>query len=259
MGHRNDENLSKNIVLRGVKVNNLKDISLNIPKGKLTVFTGVSGSGKSSVVFDTIAVESQRQLNETFSWFIRNRLPKHERPDAEEMQNLSTAIVVDQKPIGGNSRSTVGTMTEINSILRVLFSRHGKPSAGPSNLYSFNDPEGMCNECQGLGRTVRLNVKKLLDESKSLNEDPINFPSFAKGTFHWKLYAESGLFDADKIIKDFSDDQRELLLHGSGFKVDRVNGRHSYSNEYEGIVTRFERRYLKNGLDALGERDREAV
>ncbi|WP_020667076.1 ATP-binding cassette domain-containing protein [Amycolatopsis nigrescens] len=248
------------IVLKGAHEHNLKNVSLRIPKDRLTVFTGVSGSGKSSIVFGTIAVESQRQLNETFSWFIRNRLPKYEAPRAESIENLSTAVVVDQKPVGGNSRSTVGTMTEIHSILRVLFSRHGKPVAGPSTVYSFNHPQGMCGECEGLGRTVRLDLAKLLHEDRSLNEGAIDFPSFAVGTFQWQLYAESGLFDPDKPLREFTAEERELLLHGGGFKVDRRGRNGIYKNEYEGVVTRFTRRYLKRELfDALGEKERRAA
>ncbi|MEV8441663.1 excinuclease ABC subunit UvrA [Actinosynnema sp. NPDC051121] len=247
------------IVVGNARENNLRNVSLRIPKGQLTVFAGVSGSGKSSIVFGTIAVESQRQLNESFPSFIRNRLPRYEGPDAEVVENLSTAIVVDQRPVGGNSRSTVGTMTDIHPVLRVLFSRHGKPTAGPSTKFSFNDPQGMCPECEGLGRTVRLDLDKLIDEDKSLNDGAIRFPTFAKGTFQWQLYAESGLFDPDVPIKRFSAANREKLLHGSGFKVDRA-GRHGvYKNEYEGVVLRFTRRYLKKGLDSLNERDRAAV
>ncbi|MBN6039872.1 excinuclease ABC subunit UvrA [Amycolatopsis sp. 195334CR] len=247
------------ILLEGVRQHNLKNVSLRLPKGQLTVFTGVSGSGKSSLVFGTIAVESQRQLNETFPWFIRNRLAKYERPRAEVMRNLSTAIVVDQKPIGGNSRSTVGTMTEISPILRVLFSRHGEPGAGPSTLYSFNDPQGMCDECQGLGRTVRLDLGSLLDETKSLNDGAIRSPLFAVGGFQWQLYAQSGLFDPDKPVKKFTKKEKDLLLHGEGFKVKRPGRELTHSNEYEGLVLRFNRRYLKNGLDALKEKERRAV
>lgn len=247
------------IVLGEARQNNLKGIDLRIPKRKLTVFTGVSGSGKSSVVFDTIAVESQRQLNETLPAFVRNRMPKYERPDAEVMENLSTAIVIDQRQVGGNARSTVGTMTEILPMLRVLFSRAGSPSAGPSHLYSYNDPRGMCEACQGLGTTVRLELDRLLDESRSLNEGAIGFPSFAVGTFQWQLYGESGLFDPDLPLRDFSAKDRELLLYGQGFTVDRAGRNGVYKNEYEGIVKRFTRRYVTPGLDHAKGREREAI
>ncbi|MBO8199342.1 excinuclease ABC subunit UvrA [Streptomyces smyrnaeus] len=250
---------SGDIVLSGARENNLKNVSLTIPKGTLTVFTGVSGSGKSSIVFDTIAVESQRQLNETFPAYVRNRLARHARPRAEVMENLSTAIVVDQKPLGGNSRSTVGTMTEIQPMLRVLFSRHGQPSAGPSNHYSFNDPHGMCETCHGLGRTVTVALERLLDETRTLNEGAITYPSFAPGTAQWQLYAESGLFDPDKPISSFTEQERELLLYGGGFKVDRRSRDSVYKNEYEGVLVRFTRRYLNRDADSLSQRDRKAV
>lgn len=139
--------MSEFISITGARENNLQDVTLRIPKGRLTVFTGVSGSGKSSVVFDTIAVESRRQLNETFTWFVRNRLPKYERPHADALEGLTPAIVVDQRPVGGHSRSTVGTMTDIHSVLRVLFSRHGTPGAGGATAYSFNDPSGRSTGC----------------------------------------------------------------------------------------------------------------
>ncbi|RPK35783.1 UvrABC system protein A [Streptomyces sp. ADI92-24] len=247
------------IVLGEARQNNLKGIDLRIPKRKLTVFTGVSGSGKSSVVFDTIAIESQRQLNETLPAFVRNRMPKFERPDAEVMKNLSTAIVIDQRQVGGNARSTVGTMTEILPMLRVLFSRAGSPGAGPSHLYSYNDPRGMCEACQGLGTTVRLELDRLLDESRSLNEGAIGFPSFAVGTFQWQLYGESGLFDPDLPLRDFSAKDRELLLYGQGFTVDRAGRNGVYKNEYEGIVKRFTRRYVKPGPDHAKGKEREAI
>ncbi|MEU1124409.1 excinuclease ABC subunit UvrA [Streptomyces sp. NPDC005899] len=247
------------IVLGEARQNNLKGVDLRIPKGRLTVFTGVSGSGKSSVVFDTIAVESQRQLNETLPAFVRNRMPKYERPDAEVMENLSTAIVIDQRQVGGNARSTVGTMTEILPMLRVLFSREGSPRVGPSHMFSYNDPRGMCEACQGLGTTVRLELDRLLDESKSLNEGAIGFPSFAVGTFQWQLYGESGLFDPDLPLRDFSAKDRELLLYGKGFTVDRAGRNGVYKNEYEGIAERFTRRYIKPGLDHTKGREREAI
>ncbi|WP_335934911.1 excinuclease ABC subunit UvrA [Streptomyces sp. PTD5-9] len=259
MSDREEGRSGRDIVLRGARENNLKNVSLTIPKGKLTVFTGVSGSGKSSLVFSTIAVESQRQLNETYPSYVRNRLARYERPRADVMENLSAAIVVDQKPVGGNARSTVGTMTEVHPILRVLFSRHGRPGAGPSNLYSFNDPHGMCETCEGLGRTTTVNLDRLLDERRTLNEGAICFPSFAVGTAQWQLYAESGLFDPDTPLADFTDEDRELLLYGGGFRVDRRTRHGVYKNEYEGIVTRFTRRYLKRDGRTLSDRDRAAV
>ncbi|MEV6333614.1 excinuclease ABC subunit UvrA [Nocardia vinacea] len=248
------------IQIIGARANNLRNISLAIPKGKIVVFTGVSGSGKSSVVFGTVAVESQRQLNETFTWFIRNRLPKYERPEADVIDNLAPAVVVDQKPIGGNSRSTVGTMTDIQSIVRVLFSRYSEPSAGAATRYSFNDPVGMCPECGGLGQVVRPDLDKLLDTAKSLNEGAINFPPFAVGTFQWQIYAESGLFDPDKPLRDFTPDEWQLFLRGNGFRVPRRNKTGSMgSNAYEGLLERFDRLYIKRDLGALSDKNRAAA
>lgn len=244
----------------GARANNLRNVSLAIPKGKIVVFTGVSGSGKSSVVFGTVAVESQRQLNETFTWFIRNRLPKYERPEADVIDNLAPAVVVDQKPIGGNSRSTVGTMTDIQSVIRVLFSRYSEPSAGAATHYSFNDPLGMCPECGGLGHVVRPDLDKLLDTDKSLNAGAITFAPFAVGTFQWQLYAESGLFDPDMPLRDFSAEQWQLFLHGNGFRVPRLNRTGSMgSNAYEGLLERFDRLYIKRDLGALSEKNRAAA
>lgn len=251
---------AETIEIVGARVHNLRDVTLRIPKGKIVVFTGVSGSGKSSVVFGTVAVESQRQLNETFTWFIRNRLPKYERPDADVIDNLAPAVVVDQKPIGGNSRSTVGTMTDIQSIIRVLFSRHGVPSAGEATRYSFNDPLGMCPECGGLGHVVRADLDKLLDTGKSLNEGAIRFSPFAVGTFQWQIYAESGLFDADKPLRDFTADEWQMFLHGNGFRVPRLNKTGSMGhNAYEGLLERFDRLYIKRDLSALSEKNRAAA
>jgi excinuclease UvrABC ATPase subunit len=169
------------IQIVGTRENNLKDISVEIPRRKIAVFTGVSGSGKSSLVFDTIAAESQRQLNETFTSFVRNRLPRYGQPDADVIANLSTAIIIDQNRIGGNSRPTVGTITDIYSLLRLLFSRAGQPWVGYSNAFSFNDPAWMCPDCEGLGRRVQLDLDKLLDKSRSLNEGAIMHPAFGVG------------------------------------------------------------------------------
>lgn len=252
--------MDDSIVITGARVNNLKNLSLRIPKNRLVVFTGVSGSGKSSVVFDTVAVESQRQLNETYSWFIRNRLPKHEKPEAEAIDNLGAAIVVDQKPVGGSSRSTVGTMTDILPVLRVLFSRYGTPSAGYSYAYSFNDPHGMCPGCDGLGRAVRLDLDALLDTSRSLDEGAIRFPLFGVGTWQWQIYARSGTFDPAKPLTGYTPEERHLLLHGGGFTVE-VRGKNGTLNkvDYEGVADRFTRLYLKRDLSGLSDKTREAV
>ena len=156
------------IEVRGAREHNLKDFSLNIPKQKLTVFTGVSGSGKSSLVFDTIAAEAQRQLNETFTAFVQGFLPHYGQPDIDRIEHLNAPIIIDQKRVGGGSRSTAGTYTDIAVLLRLLFSRVGQPAVGPAYAFSFNTPQGMCLECEGIGKTVQLDLEKLLDRSKSL-------------------------------------------------------------------------------------------
>ncbi|MFE4051156.1 ATP-binding cassette domain-containing protein [Streptomyces sp. YIM B13518] len=251
---------SEFITITGAGENNLKDVSLRIPKGRLTVFTGVSGSGKSSVVFDTIAVESQRQLNETFTWFVRNRLPKYERPHAEALEDLTPVIVVDQRPVGGHSRSTVGTMTDVYSVLRVLFSRHGAPSAGPATAYSFNDPSGMCRACDGLGRTVRPDWDRILDADRSLAEGAVRFPPFAAGTWQGQAYTNSDELDPHKPVREFTTAEREFLMRGRpGSKV-TVNGTGgTWTTEYEGLADRFERLYLKRDLAGMSQKTRDTV
>ncbi|MGW1957503.1 ATP-binding cassette domain-containing protein [Streptomyces sp. NPDC001920] len=248
------------ITITGARENNLKDVTLRIPKGRLTVFTGVSGSGKSSVVFDTIAVESQRQLNETFTWFVRNRLPKYERPHVEDLQDLSPAIVVDQRPIGGHSRSTVGTMTDIQSVLRVLFSRYGAPSAGPATAYSFNDPSGMCPDCDGLGRSVRPDWDRILDPARSLADGAVRFPPFAAGTWQGQAYTNSADLDPDKPVGRFTAAEREFLMRGRpGSKVTVSGSGGTWTTDYEGLATRFERLYLKRDLSAMSQKTRDLV
>ncbi|MER7777666.1 excinuclease ABC subunit UvrA [Streptomyces sp. NPDC096191] len=252
--------MSEFISITGARENNLQDVTLRIPKGRLTVFTGVSGSGKSSVVFDTIAVESRRQLNETFTWFVRNRLPKYERPHADALEDLSPAIVVDQRPVGGHSRSTVGTMTDIHSVLRVLFSRHGTPSAGGATAYSFNDPSGMCPGCDGLGRTVRPDWDRILDPARSLADGAVRFPPFAAGTWQGQAYTNSDELDPDRPVGDFTDAERAFLMRGRpGSKV-TVNGSGgTWTTEYEGLADRFERLYLKRDLSGMSEKTRDLV
>ncbi|MFF8633336.1 ATP-binding cassette domain-containing protein [Streptomyces pilosus] len=248
------------ITLTGAGENNLKDVTLRIPKGRLTVFTGVSGSGKSSVVFDTIAVESQRQLSETFTWFVRNRLPKYERPHAEAMEGLTPVIVVDQRPVGGHSRSTVGTMTDVYAVLRVLFSRHGTPSAGAATAYSFNDPSGMCPACDGLGRTVRPDWDRVLDADRSLAEGAVRFPPFAAGTWQGQAYTNSDELDPHKPVREFTAAERDFLMRGRpGSKV-TVNGTGgTWTTEYEGLADRFERLYLKRDLAGMSQKTRDTV
>ncbi|WP_372343910.1 ATP-binding cassette domain-containing protein [Streptomyces sp. KL116D] len=243
----------------GARENNLQDVTLRIPKDRLTVFTGVSGSGKSSVVFDTIAVESQRQLGETFTWYVRNRLPKYERPHADALTDLSPAIVVDQRPIGGHSRSTVGTMTDIYAVLRVLFSRHGTPSAGGANAYSFNDPAGMCPTCDGLGRTVRPDYDRILDPAKSLADGAVLFPPFAAGTWQGQTYTHTTDLDTTKPVGEFTDAEREFLLRGRDAKVNVDNTGGSRDIDFEGLADRFERLYLNRDLSALSRRTQETV
>ncbi|WP_058041131.1 ATP-binding cassette domain-containing protein [Streptomyces roseifaciens] len=250
------------IVITRAREHNLKDVCLTIPKGMITVFTGVSGSGKSSVVFDTIAVESQRQLNETFPAFVRNRLPKYEKPEADGIGNLSPAIVVDQKPVGGGSRSTVGTMTDIASLIRLLFSRAGTPSAGMSTAYSFNDPSGACPTCQGLGRTVQLDLDRFFDRSKSLNTGALLFPLFNVGGVQWTLFTRSGLFDNDKPLRSYTKKEWQTLLHGSTdgeVKIELATRMGTQNVTYEGIVDRFNRLYLNRDLSTLSKRTRDAV
>src|SRR3954470_5039950 len=181
--------------VRGARENNLKNISVDIPRRRITVFTGVSGSGKSSLVFDTIAAESQRLLNETFSTFVQNFLPRYGQPDVDILANLSTAIIVDQQRLGGNPRSTLGTATDIYTLLRVLFSRLGKPAVPHAMALSFNDPTGMCPECEGLGRGSRIDIDALLDKSKSLEDGAIRFPTFNAGSYNFHAIAKSGFVD----------------------------------------------------------------
>ena len=221
--------------------NNLKNIHVEIPKGKITIFTGVSGSGKSSIVFDTLAQEAGRQLNETFSSFARQFLPRYSRPEADEINNLSTAIVVDQKRLGGNSRSTLGTATDIHPLLRLLFSRFAVPQVGFSNAYSFNDPSGMCKKCEGIGKIITLNIDAALDKEKSLNEGAILLPGFSPGTWQWKTYSESGFFDNDKKIKDYTSEEYEKLVNAEPEKVVYLG----MNTTYEGLAVKFMRTNVK--------------
>lgn len=245
------------IEIEGVRENNLKNVSLRIPKRQITIFTGVSGSGKSSIVFDTIATEAQRLLTENFSMFLRNFMPRWPQPDADSIKNLSMAVVVDQKKMGGGSTSTVGTITDIAPILRILFSRVGKPHVGFSNAFSFNDPAGMCLECNGLGRKMTVLTDTFLDMNRSLNEGAVTVPFWS----NWEktAYASSGFFDNDKKLRDFTDEEMHLLMHGKDrkFKVDIGGG--SMNATYLGIVEKIERSYIRRDIKTLSERTQKMV
>jgi len=246
------------IEIRGARENNLKDVSLRIPKRKITIFTGVSGSGKSSIVFDTIATEAQRQLHENFSLFIRSFLPRYPQPEADAIENLSMAVIVDQKRLGGGSHSTVGTITDIYGVLRLLFSRLGQPHAGYSNAFSFNEPQGMCPECQGLGKKVGVAADDFLDLSKSLNEGAVQVP-FWSANWEQGMYKASGFFDNDKKLKNFTKEEMDLLLYGKDRKFKAKFGGNTINLTYAGIIEKIERSYVRRDIKTLSERTRKAV
>jgi excinuclease ABC A subunit len=245
------------IEIRGARENNLKNVSLRIPKRKITIFTGVSGSGKSSIVFDTIATEAQRLLNENFSMFVRNFLPRFAQPEADAIENLSMSVVVDQKRMGGGSHSTLGTITDIYTALRLLFSRVGVPHVGYSNAFSFNDPQGMCPECNGIGRKLGIISDGFLDLSKSLNEGAVQVPVFS--SWERDSYAASGFFDNDKKLSDYSDEEMELLLHGKDQKYKLQIGTNTMNASYSGVIERFSNSYIRRDLKTLSERTQKAV
>jgi excinuclease ABC A subunit len=245
------------IEIRGARENNLKDISLRLPKRQINIFTGVSGSGKSSIVFDTIATEAQRQLYENFSLFIRSFLPTYPAPEADAIENLSMAVIVDQKRLGGGSHSTVGTTTDLYTLLRLLFSRVGQPHVGYSNAFSFNDPQGMCRECNGLGKKLGVVWDDFIDRSKSLAEGAVQVPFFA--TWESGSYAASGLFDKHKKLSKFTRQEMDLLLHSKPQKVKMRFADSTINVTFMGIVEKIERAYIKRDLKTLSERTQKAV
>lgn len=230
------------IEIRGLSQNNLKNISLKLPKNKIIVFTGVSGSGKSSIVFDTIAAESQRQMNETYSAWVRGRLPKYEKPRVEYIDHLNPSVIVDQSRLGGNARSTVGTISEMYSALRLLFSRIGEPKAGPASYFSFNDPNGMCKTCAGIGKVMELDMEKLIDPDKSFAEGMLLLPAFGPGKYYWRVYNRPDLFDVNKKWRDYTETEKNILLYGSRtVRGERLDAK------FEGIKNQFERLCLMKG------------
>jgi excinuclease UvrABC ATPase subunit len=261
------------IRVHGARENNLKNISVELPKRRLTAFTGVSGSGKSSLVFGTIAAESQRLINETYSAFVQGFMPTMSRPDVDVLDGLTTAIIVDQERIGADPRSTVGTVTDANAMLRILFSRLGDPHIGPPNAYSFNVPSvratggitvekgastktvarsfnrlgGMCPRCEGRGAVNDIDLTQIYDEDKSLNEGALKIPGYSMEGWYGRIFRGCGFFDPDKPIKQFNKNELHDLLHkeATKIKVDGVN------LTYAGLIPTIQRSMLSKDIDSL--------
>jgi excinuclease UvrABC ATPase subunit len=260
------------IRVQGARVNNLKDVSVEIPKRRLTVFTGVSGSGKSSLVFGTIAAESQRLINETYSAFVQGFMPTMARPEVDVLEGLTTAIIVDQERMGANARSTVGTVTDAHAMLRVLWSRIGKPHIGPSTAFSFNVPTrkasgamsvdkgkgervvvrdlvfhgGMCPRCEGMGTTSDIDLSQLFDDTKSLNDGALTIPGYTADGWQVRIFAAAGL-DPDKPIRKYTKKEREDFLYADTRKVKFQN----INLTYEGLVPRIQKSFLSKDVDAM--------
>jgi excinuclease UvrABC ATPase subunit len=245
----------RSIQIRDARTNNLKSLNVDVPRGQMVVFVGVSGSGKSSLVFDTIAAEAGYQLTETFPPFTRNRLPKWTRPEVGQIDGLSPVVVIDQRRIGGNARSTVGTITDTWTYLRLLFSRVSTPHVGESNHFSFNDPAGMCPTCSGLGEVVISAVDRFVDLDKSLKEGAVLLPGFGSGGYWYSHYADNGAFDVDTPLRDWTQAQRDALLLG-GDHAAHLSAK--LPKDYEGVVERFERIYLHTS-DDMSDRKKETV
>lgn len=253
---------ANSIEVIGAAENNLKHVDVTIPKGRLVVFAGVSGSGKSSLAFDTLAVESARQWQSSYPLYLRNKMPHYERPKAEELRNLTPAIVVDQRPVGTSARSTVGTAVDVAPLMRLLFSRVGEPSAGGSMAYSFNHPLGMCPECTGLGERLVLDEDTLFDVDKTLAEGAIRFSQFSSG---WQtyLYQANPLLDPHKKLRDFTAEEWRTLREGSAqpLKVEiRSNNTGRVDTvDYEGVIPRFNRLYLNRDISKLRKSLQEEI
>ncbi|NYI41214.1 ATP-binding cassette domain-containing protein [Demequina lutea] len=261
------------IEVHGARENNLQDVSLTIPKRRLTVFTGVSGSGKSSLVFGTIAAESQRLINETYSAFVQGFMPSLARPDVDSLSGVSAAIIVDQERMGANSRSTVGTATDANALLRILFSKAGVPHIGPPQAFSFNVPSasgvgsvkvakggstsahkrefkvlgGMCPRCEGMGTINDIDLTQLFDDSKSLAEGALTIPGYTADGWYVRIFTESGFVDPNKPIRNFSQRERDNFLYKEPTKV-KIE---SINMTYEGLVPKIQRSMLSKDLDAM--------
>lgn len=241
------------IIIRNARTHNLKNISIEIPRNKVVVFTGVSGSGKSSLVFDTLYTEAQRQLIDTFSSFARRRLPKLSRPPVDEIKNISTAIVIDQQRLGRNLRSTVGTVTELYTYLRLLYSRFGEPFIGASFKFSFNNPEGMCPACKGIGKKLTVDISMLIDKESSLKEGAVNHPDYKVEGWNWRELMACNLFDIEKKLKDYTTEELNTLLYADSIVIPKKHGISTYWKNYEGIVKKLERLYINKEEDELSK------
>lgn len=245
----------ESIEIEGASENNLKHINVTIPKEKLVIFAGVSGSGKSSLAFGTIAAESGRQWQASYPLFLRNRLPQHKHPAVDAIRNLTPSIVVDQKPIGANARSTVGTAVDVAPLIRLLFSRVGQPSAGGSMAYSLNHPHGMCPVCTGLGEKAVLDEDRLLDKDKSIREGAIRFSQFSGGSWQEFYYHCNPLYSADKKLRDFTEEEWKAFRIGPDepLVMDFIRNNTGQVSKlpYEGVVTRFNRLYLNRDISKL--------
>lgn len=251
--------MNDKIIITNAHTNNLKHIDIEVPKHSIVVFSGVSGSGKSSLLFDTIYTEAQRQLIETFGSFARARLPKLSRPDVDEIKNLSTPIVIDQKKMGNNLRSTVGTATELATYIRLLYSRIGTPFLNlPSFCFSFNHPEGMCPHCQGLGKEVKIDLDKFLDKSKSLREGAILHGMYKNNSYMLKELLKYGLFDNDKPLCEWTQEELDKLLYSEPIELDKTRTGLTYNRIFEGIVTKLERAAVEKAADELPEDEKTA-
>ncbi|WP_432352497.1 ATP-binding cassette domain-containing protein [Sporosarcina sp. A2] len=251
------------ILLRGMRENNLKNVDLNIPKEKITVFTGLSGSGKSSVVFDTLATESRRQMTMNYPLYVRNQMPRYERPRADLMQHLSPVVVVEQKPIGGNTRSTVGTYMDIHPLIRLLFSRIGSPPVGSATDFSSQSSFGKCPECNGYGEVIAPSVDKMIDEEKSLREHAVRFKPLSPSGWQGNWMMTCGLFDPDIPVKDFSKEMYDLMVYGppEGERIyapfHTKDGPHD--SEWDGLLPRFTRLYINRDVSKLKRTSQEDV
>ena len=261
------------IRVHGARVNNLKDISIEIPKRRLTVFTGVSGSGKSSLVFGTIAAESQRLINETYSAFVQGFMPTLARPEVDVLEGLTTAIIVDQERMGAKTRSTVGTATDANAMLRILYSRLGKPHIGPPNAYSFNTATvsgagaitiekargkttekrsfsragGMCPRCEGIGSVSDFDLSALYDDSKSLNQGALTIPGYSMDGWYGRIYRGCGYFDPDKPIRKYTKKELQDLLYKDPTRI-KVEG---INLTYAGLIPTIQKSFLSKDVEAM--------